>query len=198
MLLCNLNQAQSPKSNIINGKEMFTKTSSTINAEVSYFTVCEDRKLSKACKNFFRSGNGEFSETSLTNTEINSITKSKTITGINGIQKTKIDKSTIYSLVRGTALIYFIGFGKNLNVVEYQSSTSSMAKKASVSPANKSCKSGCLKEFENCFLGCVPDCGDKCAKKWTECEGFCDKYVKKSEIIISAILSKPISQTVLK
>ncbi|MBK6546904.1 MAG: hypothetical protein WAS55_06360 [Saprospiraceae bacterium] len=184
----------------INSIKVFEKARVKITSEVAHITVCSDLKLSKNCKNYFQSGTNEFSETALTNSEANSISKQKGINGIRNIGTEKItSKTSIRYLDKANSRIYFIGSGKNLNIAEYTTTQGSIARKAA-SQENIKCRGACFDRQDGCINDCyklpgtaVFDCIDACTFSYLGCAAICDKYKPKYHLVLNDLLLKPVT-----
>lgn len=191
------------KSMQINGSKAFIKSSIKLSADVAHITACSDTKLSKNCKSYFSTGGSDFQETVLTSTEANSIAKSKGLTGLKNVNTEKVNNKVSLSFIdKANARVYFIGHGKNLNIVEFSNSPGTIAKRPS-STENIACRNACQDAKSKCYTDCLvgsngldalyQDCADGCAISFLGCTGICDKYVKKVQIVLNNILVKPIS-----
>lgn len=193
------------KSMQINGSKAFTKSNIKLSADVAHITACSDTKLSKNCKSYFSTGGSDFQETVLTSTEANSIAKSKGLTGLKNVNTEKVNNKVSLSFIdKANARVYFIGHGKNLNIVEFSNPPRTIAKRPSI-PENIDCRNACIDAKGKCFYECTVgstggattssyyDCLDGCAISFLGCTGICDKYVKKIQIVLNNILVKPIS-----
>lgn len=186
------------KSIIINNKKLYVKSTTNVNTQLKHFTVCSDLKLSKNCQNYFNSSENEYTSTIITQTDINSIIKTKGVGQIKNISTEKIGKTSITPvLYRNNSVAYFIGHGKNLNIIEYTAPIKSIGR--SSSPENIACRGDCYETKIMCWDDCIKasqignECWDGCNISYIGCAAICDKYVKKIQIELKGILVKPIS-----
>jgi len=191
----------SQKSIIINNKKLYIKNTTNVNLQLKHFTVCSDVKLSKNCQNYFNSSENEYTSTIITQTDLNSITKTKGVTQIKNITTEKIGKTTITPvLLRNNSVVYFIGHGKNLNIIEYAAPIKSIGR--SSSPENIACRGDCYDTKTKCHSDCNNagqfgnECWDGCNISYVGCTSICDKYVKKIQIELKGILVKPVSNKI--
>ncbi|MEI2694025.1 MAG: hypothetical protein V9E90_03060 [Saprospiraceae bacterium] len=190
------------KSIQINGTKAFIKSNVKLSLDVSHITACNDTKLTKNCKYYFLLVGTEFQETTLTSTEANSISKTKNLTGLKNVNTEKVNKQVSLSYIdKSNSRIYFVGYGKNLNIVEYSNPPGTVAKRPSSTKLN-ACKNACQDAKSKCFEDCIfgtssesvfSNCYDGCALSFLGCTGICEKYVKKVQIALNNILVKPIS-----
>lgn len=196
--ILNSNFTLSQKSIQINGSKMYQKVSIKMTSEVAHVTACTDSKLSKNCKYYFQTMENEFLETSLSNIDANIILKSKGLKGVKNIGLEKLTPNvTVNYLDNIKSKIYFVGFGKDLNIVEYVTSPNNKTKRPSI-PENIACRNNCNNTKESCINSCFnasdfSKCRDGCFISFIGCTGICDNYVKKYQIQLKNILIKPIT-----
>ena len=185
---------------MINETKLFTKVKIKLTSDVAYITACSDAKLIKNCKSYFASGAGDYQETTLTSTEVNSIAKFKNLSGLKNVNTEKVNKKVSLSYIdKSNARVYFFGHGKNLNIVEFTTHQGTISKRPASSPEKLKCLQSC-KDAQNacwttCFIAQDYACLDGCYISYLGCNGICDKdkYIKKVQIALNNILVKPIS-----
>jgi hypothetical protein len=154
--------------------------------------------LSKNCHYYFSSSDNEYTSTILTQTDINSITKTKGVSQLKNISSEIIGKTTTTPVLqRNNSIVYFIGHGKNLNIIEFTAPSKAIGR--STSPENIACRGDCYNTKKKCIDDCNNanqygnECWDGCNISYVGCADICDKYVKKIQIELKGILVKPIS-----
>lgn len=190
----------SQKTVVIKEIPLFIKNTININSNYKHFTLCKDKKLTKNCQYYIQVDNAEYTSTILSPTDINSILKTKGVSQLKNVSLEKIDdKTTTPAIQRENSIVYFIGFGNNLNIIEYSSPTKTVGR--SKSPENIACRKNCYLGKESCETDCFragsPDkilqCQDACVFSYVGCTTICEKYVKKIQLELKGILVKPIS-----
>lgn len=184
----------------IGESKLFSKNNIKLSTEVAHITACSDAKLSKNCKSYFAIGSNEYQETTLTSAEANSIAKSKSLSGLKNVNTEKVNNKVGLSYIdKSNARVYFFGNGKNLNIVEFVKPPGTIAKRPASSPEKLKCLNSCKDAKDKCWTDCVMagedyyDCTDGCYISYLGCNGICDKYVKRVQIVLNNFLVKPIS-----
>lgn len=190
----------SQKTLVVKDIPLFVKNTTNINSNYKHFTLCKDKKLTKNCQYFIQIDNAEYTSTILSPTDINSILKTKVVSQLKNISLEKIvDRTTTPAILRENSIVYLIGFGNNLNIIEYTSPPKTIGR--SKSPENIACRKNCYLGKDKCEGDCfragsmeqIYQCQDQCAFSYVGCTSICDKYVKKIQIELKGILVKPIS-----
>lgn len=199
--------AQSPASYMLNGKKKYTKKKVNLNSTSTFFTLCDDSKLQKNCLNFVKSGNESFEQTSLNETDYLEIIHSKGIKKLINIKYDNVKNISIPYVEYGKNIVYLIGLGSELSIIEYAPSNTAVANRKSpnlgIDENVEKCKSACIDKYDDCIKNNNIDLGSSsstpqfekfqaCIISLVGCYGVCRSFARISNISLGKVNAKTI------
>lgn len=203
----------SPKEIIIEGKKSFIKKNEQLRSDCEFYIVADNKSLTLNLQNYINNNKDEFIKTHLELSDLKSVINSGTINNLNGLQYYQVDKKHKFPFVERTGnLIFFIGYSKDLSIIEFEQpgnnesgpKSNNLSKKKAFGPNNKACRQDCHNAFQVCSENCdkifieggslesYTDCYNGCGISLLGCSNICDNYVQTKTIIeLKGVLTKP-------
>jgi len=195
----------------VNNEVLYLKSLKKIsNSSNEYCVACADAKMSKKCKNFLKTGANSYTQTSISESELNLIATKKSIQSLAGLKYEKLnDEISIPYLQKGDRRVYFMGSGKNLIIDEYavpEEDVIVAGKTISTMPDHvMHCQVDCHNSFINCKKRClrnperqpiaegdISSCWDGCILSAVACARACNALAAISHIELINFIDIPV------